>query len=79
PEDGALRAAAAGELGEALGSLSYAERRVVELRYGLGDADELGAARIARELGIPVRQVRLMEEGALRKLAERPEVRALAA
>ena len=79
PEDGALRAAAAGELGEALGSLSAAERRVVELRYGLGDADELGAARIARELGVPVREVRLMEEGALRKLAARPEVQALAA
>ncbi len=79
PEEGALQAAAAGELGVALESLSAAERRVVELRYGLGDADELGAARIARELGLPVREVRRMEEGALRKLGERPEVRALAA
>ena len=79
PEEGALAAAAAGELGAALETLSEAERRVLELRYGLGGADELGAARIGKQLGLSLREVRVVEELALRKLSALPEVRAMAA
>jgi RNA polymerase primary sigma factor len=78
PEEAALDAVAPREIEDALGALAPAEREVIRLRFGLGDADELGTTRIARRLGISAREVRVVEDLALRKLGARPEVRALA-
>ena len=78
PEERALEAAAPAELDGALDALAPAEREVIRLRFGLGDSDELGTARIAKQLGITAREVRVVEDLALRKLRARPEVRAMA-
>jgi RNA polymerase primary sigma factor len=78
PEEAALGAAAPQELAGALDALAPAEREVIRMRFGLGDADELGTARIAKHLGLSAREVRVVEDLALRKLRARPEVRAMA-
>jgi len=79
PEDHVVEASAAGAFDEALAGLAPDERRVLELRYGLGGVDELGTARIAKELRVSIRQARALEEAALGKLRALPSVRELAA
>lgn len=62
---------------EALEHLPAGERRLLMLRFGLGDAGPLTAPQTARQLGVSPRNVRLLEEAALHKLGQMPEGRAL--
>lgn len=79
PEERVVEAASTGAFAEALRVLAPVERRVLELRYGLGGADELGTARIAKELRVSITQARALEEAALGKLRALPSLRELAA
>ena len=56
------------ELRRALGALEPRERRVLEVRYGLGDDAPASPAEAGRRLQLAVREVRLLEDRALRKL-----------
>jgi RNA polymerase primary sigma factor len=53
---------------EALKSLSYRERRVLELRYGLGDAQPRTLADLSNLFGLTPECVRQIEKRSLRKL-----------
>jgi len=77
-EDRVIGPASAGEVVAALGVLSDVEQRIVRSRFGIGNADEPGVARIAKELGITAREVRAREQIALGKLRSVPALRALA-
>jgi len=79
PQDSVVEASSAGAFDEALAVLAPIERRVLELRYGPGGVDELGTARIAKELRVSIPQARALEEAALGKLRALPSVRELAA
>jgi RNA polymerase primary sigma factor len=77
PEDEALAAAARRGLIDALSQLNWTERRVLELRYGLGTDTPHTAAEVARELGVKPHQVRQVEDRALRALGALPATRGL--
>lgn len=77
-EDRVVDADSASELDDALDILTAVERAILRLRFGIGDADELGTARIGKELGISMHEVRVREKVALEKLREVPELRARA-
>jgi RNA polymerase primary sigma factor len=77
PEDEALAAAARSGLLDALGQLNWTERRVLELRYGLGTDKPHTTAEVARELGVKPHQVRQVEDRALRALGALPATRGL--
>ncbi|HWT26255.1 MAG TPA: RNA polymerase sigma factor RpoD/SigA [Solirubrobacteraceae bacterium] len=62
-----------------LRTLSSRERAVIESRYGLGDAEPATVTEAARALALRPREVRRLEELALRKLRAAPEVAQLAA
>src|SRR3984885_966373 len=55
-------------LHEALENLSYRERRVLELRYGLGDQNPRTLDEIGRTLNIPRERIRQIEHRSLKKL-----------
>jgi RNA polymerase primary sigma factor len=79
PEDRLDAHEEAAALQAVLSALDLRERQVLELRYGLGDERPVSAAQIGRRLRLTTRQVRLLEEHALRKLRALPEARELAA
>jgi len=79
PQEGAEAVFAREALRRLLADLPPRERAVLELRYGLGDDGELPPAAAARRLGLTPREVRTLEDLALRKLRALPEARALAA
>jgi RNA polymerase primary sigma factor len=56
------------DVAEALERLSGRERRVIELRYGLGGADALTLEQIGEDLGVTRERVRQIETNALLKL-----------
>jgi RNA polymerase primary sigma factor len=64
---------------EALKSLSYRERRVVELRYGLGDEQPRTLMQLASLFDLTTERVRQIENKALRKLRALVETDLLAA
>ena len=64
-------------LREALDNLSYRERRIVELRWGLGGEQARTLDEVARIFGVTRERTRQIEEGALRKLASLAEAQAL--
>jgi RNA polymerase primary sigma factor len=67
-------------LHEAVAELSEREQRILTLRYGLSGAeDPKSLEEIGRILGITRERVRQLEGEALRRLAERREIAALAA
>jgi RNA polymerase primary sigma factor len=67
-------------LHEAIAELSEREQRILTLRYGLsGTEDPKSLEEIGRILGITRERVRQLEGEALRRLAERREIAALAA
>ena len=70
PDDGAS---------ELLARLDPRERRVLELRFGLGDEEPNGRLETARRMGLRPRDVRALESLALRKLRAAPEAASLAA
>ena len=64
-------------LTEALENLSYRERRVLEMRYGLRDEQARTLDQVARVFGLTRERTRQIEEGAVRKLGSLAEAQAL--
>jgi len=62
---------------EVLEDLSYRERRVIELRYGLRDEQPKTLDQTARVFGLTRERTRQIEEGALRKLGSLAEAQGL--
>ncbi|MDH4067968.1 MAG: sigma-70 family RNA polymerase sigma factor, partial [Dehalococcoidia bacterium] len=56
------------ELGKTLGWLTPRERRVIELRFGLGDEYSRTLAEVGTELGLTKERIRQIEKEALAKL-----------
>ncbi|MDP9231647.1 MAG: sigma-70 family RNA polymerase sigma factor [Actinomycetota bacterium] len=65
-------------LSAALGSLPARERQVLELRYGLSDAEPKTLEEIGRRLGLTRERVRQIELESLRRLAGLREMQAVA-
>ena len=61
-------------LGRILGALSARERRVLELRYGLGEAEPCTVESVARELGLTRERVRQIEVGTIRRLGAKRDL-----
>jgi RNA polymerase primary sigma factor len=64
-------------LDRALRLLTDRERRVIELRYGLSDAEPQTLEQIGRDLGITRERVRQIETNSLRKLKRLPQAQSL--
>jgi RNA polymerase primary sigma factor len=77
PEEEALAGAERDGVAAALGQLGTIERRVLELRYGLGDEAPHSPTETARALGVKPHQVRQVEDRALRTLGALPAAREL--
>ena len=77
PFDVALERTTNEGLREALENLSYRERRIVELRWGLGGEHPSTLDDVARIFGITRERTRQIEEHAIRKLASLAETQAL--
>jgi RNA polymerase primary sigma factor len=77
PEDEAMADAERTGVLAALDQLGATERRVLELRYGLGTEMPHTAAETARALGVKPHQVRQVEDRALRALGALPATRGL--
>ncbi|HEV2074713.1 MAG TPA: sigma-70 family RNA polymerase sigma factor [Thermoleophilaceae bacterium] len=63
----------------ALRSLDESEREVIVLRFGLGGRDPMPLREVGKATGLSSEGVRKLERRALRKLAEKHELKALAA
>src|SRR5829696_7425091 len=79
PEASAEEAMREDAVREALAQLSHLERRVLELRYGLGGESPHTLPATAKELNITAHRARLIEVGALDRLQTLPEGQALKA
>jgi len=77
PEDVALAGAEQAGVAAALERLPAPERRVLQLRYGLGGEAPHTAPETARALGVKPHQVRQVEDRALRTLGALPATREL--
>ena len=77
PEDEAIAGAERDGVAAALGQLGPIERRVLELRYGLGREAPHTPSETARALGVKPHQVRQVEDRALRMLGALPATREL--
>jgi RNA polymerase primary sigma factor len=77
PEDEALAGAERDGLAAAIGQLGAIERRVIELRYGIGRDAPHTPTETARKLGVKPHQVRQVEDRALRALGASPVTREL--
>jgi RNA polymerase primary sigma factor len=62
---------------DALENLSYRERRVLELRYGLGGERAHALEEIARRFSVTRERVRQIESQSLKKLKNLPEAQKL--
>jgi RNA polymerase primary sigma factor len=76
PDELADAASLAGELRSALAQLPPRERRVIETRFGLGGAGPATPSETARALRLRRRDIRHLEELALRRLRAAPELAA---
>jgi RNA polymerase primary sigma factor len=56
------------QLGELLGALSYRERRILELRLGLGGESEHSLEEVAATFKVTPERVRQYENQSLKKL-----------
>jgi RNA polymerase primary sigma factor len=77
PFDVALERMTFEGLREALENLSYRERRIVELRWGLGGEHPRRLDEVGRIFGLTRERTRQIEEGAIRKLGSLAEAQAL--
>jgi RNA polymerase primary sigma factor len=66
-------------LRRAMDNLSYRERRVLELRYGLGDKQPCTLDEVGRTFNVTRERIRQIENGSLRKLQILPEAQQLRA
>jgi RNA polymerase primary sigma factor len=64
-------------LREALETLSYRQRRVLELRYGLGDEHPRTLDEVARAFNVTRERIRQIENHSLKKLQNLPEAKKL--
>jgi RNA polymerase primary sigma factor len=64
-------------LAEVLDHLSYRDRRIVELRYGIGGEHPQTLDQVAKLFGLTRERTRQVEEAALRKLSTLAEAQAL--
>jgi RNA polymerase primary sigma factor len=77
PEDEAMAGAERAGVAAALDALGLIERRVLELRFGLGGEAPHTPSETARALGVKPHQVRQVEDRALRTLGALPAARGL--
>ena len=77
PYDLAVVAISKTALGEALDGLSYRERRVIELRYGLDGQHPSTLNEIGRRFNVTRERIRQIEKHSLRKLESLPETQQL--
>jgi len=68
PYESAVEALTNEALREALESLSYRERRVLELRYGLGDQHPRTLGEVAGAFNVTRERIRQIEHRSLKKL-----------
>ncbi len=64
-------------LRDALANLSYRERRVLELRYGLGGEHPCTLDEVGRAFNVTRERIRQIENLSLTKLQDLPETRKL--
>ena len=62
---------------EAIADLPEQERSVIEMRFGAGDTEPQTLSQAGRKLGVSTERARQIEERALRRLSQRPELIAL--
>jgi RNA polymerase primary sigma factor len=62
---------------EAIAGLPDQERDVIEMRFGAGDQEPQTLSQAGRKLGVSTERARQIEERALRRLSQRPELIAL--
>ncbi|HJS92707.1 MAG TPA: sigma-70 family RNA polymerase sigma factor [Solirubrobacteraceae bacterium] len=77
PYERAVEALTAEALREALENLSYRERRVIELRYGLGDQHPRTLDEVGRTFNVTRERIRQIEHRSLKKLQELRETQRL--
>jgi RNA polymerase primary sigma factor len=77
PFDEAAEAMMQERLTEVLENLSYRERRVIELRFGIGGEQPATLDQVARIFGLTRERTRQIEENAIRKLGSLAEAQAL--
>ena len=76
-EDEVHEAIASRTLLDAIADLPEHERNVIEMRFGAGDEEPQTLSQAGKRLGVSTERARQLEERALRRLSERPELRAL--
>ena len=64
---------------DAIADLPEPERNVIEMRFGAGDEEPQTLSQAGKRLGVSTERARQLEERALRRLSQRPELRALRA
>jgi RNA polymerase primary sigma factor len=77
PYERAVEALTTEALREALENLSYRERRVIELRYGLGDQHPRTLDEVGRTFNVTRERIRQIEHQALKKLQQLQETQRL--
>jgi RNA polymerase primary sigma factor len=77
PYERAVEALTNEALREALENLSYRERRVIELRYGLGDQHPRTLDEVGRAFNVTRERIRQIEHRSLKKLQELHETQRL--
>jgi len=77
PYERAVEALTTEALREALENLSYRERRVIELRYGLGDEQPRTLDEVGRTFNVTRERIRQIEHRSLKKLQELRETQRL--
>lgn len=64
---------------DAIAELPEPERNVIEMRFGAGNEEPQTLSQAGKRLGVSTERARQLEERALRRLSQRPELRALRA
>jgi len=77
PYELALVALTRTALGDALNGLTYRERRVLELRYGIGDDHPRTLDEVGRRFNVTRERIRQIENQSLKKLQSLPETQKL--